>query len=135
MPAKRSSPSETAQTTDAEIRHLCTYITDNGTIAAYFGINRSRVERVRGGMRQSYDRTFRRSRNTGHHRAGQETAGSTVHLERALIAASSRAHYEAIVVMLQNEALRNGESYDDALVRHVHGIDPAKVRALYARPA
>ena len=127
MPAKRSTPSETAQTTDAEIRHLCTYITDNGTIAAYFGINRSRVERVRGGMRQSYDRTFRRSRHCGdQRRAGDEPAGSTVHQERAMVAASTQALYEALARTINAHALRHGLTMVEALDWAMNGKRPMR---------
>ena len=37
-------------TTVDEIERLCRYINDNGTIAAYFGIDRNRVQRVRDKM-------------------------------------------------------------------------------------
>jgi hypothetical protein len=43
---------------DGEVEKLCRYVTDDGTVAGYFGISRQRVAAIRAHMRIPEDRRF-----------------------------------------------------------------------------
>jgi hypothetical protein len=118
--------------TDKEIRHLCSYITDDGAIAGYLAIDRARVVKVRAATKTKGNREFRKTRHCGdQRRAGDEPAGTTVHQDRAEIEARSRKFLHALQGCLLNESLRLGMDYDDTLVLLVHGNDPKKIRAAW----
>lgn len=99
--------------TAAEIARVCGYISDDQTVANYFGIDREKVETIRAKMRHSEPRRFNPDRSVYRN----SSFGYTSHVtEEELAAMGSRRLNTAIQKMFRHFAEKHGIESDEARV-------------------
>ncbi len=106
--------------TDAEIKHLTGYITDDQYIASYLGIDRKRVAKVRAETVQTDPRRFSGSHYVAAHDSN-ENSGIDNRLAEKLAELANRQMRSRLTDFFERDAKRRRCTMTDAMALNLYG--------------